>query len=295
MDFLHNKFNLMLRIAALTLAAVFMACFFTGCDAKTKIVVAGSTSVQPYAELLAEEFMHSQTGIKINVQGGGSSAGIEAAIEGVAAIGMSSRDLNENEKDKLAWYKEIALDGLAIIIHPDNPIIKKSGNPNHTVDFTYEQLRDIYSGKITDWSKLGGSSGEIYLITREEGSGTRDAFEKLAMDGNRISPRAMVQNSNGGVRLQVSGNKNSIGFISMGFVELEGKRQKPVRAVSIEKVSATIENVLNGDYTLARSFWFVSKDEPEGIVKEFIDFVLSEEGKKVLSGAGLVVTVEEDS
>ena len=128
------------------------------------IIVAGSTSVQPYAEILAEEYAHFHFGEDIDVQGGGSSAGITAADSGTAEIGMSSRNLKEAESH--LWSVEIAKDGLAVIIHPDNPV----------QDLTLEQIRRIYMLEISNWKEVGGNDAKIHIITREEGSGTRSAF-----------------------------------------------------------------------------------------------------------------------
>lgn len=255
-------------------------CLMSACKTEidSSIIVAGSTSVQPYAEILDEAFAALYPEIKIDIQGGGSSAGIEAAKSGTADIGMSSRTLKSAEKEALSYVVEIAKDGLAIIVHPDNPI----------VDLTLEQVCDIYSGKITNWSKLGGRNADIHIIAREDGSGTRSAFEELVMTkGREISPKAIVQDSNGAVRQLVSDDPDSIGFISLGLVESQ-KDQKPVTSLRLEGIEATRENVINGSYNLFRPFLFVSKTEPTDSAKKFIDFVLSPEGQQILINEGLI-------
>jgi phosphate transport system substrate-binding protein len=239
-----------------------------------QIIVAGSTSVQPYAEVLAEEYAHSHPDTAIDIQGGGSSAGITAALSGTAEIGMSSRLLKESEQE--LWIVEIAKDGLAIIVHPDNPINNLS----------IEQIRDIYTTRINNWSQVGGEAHRIHVITREDGSGTRSAFEDLVMGGQTITPRAIVQDSNGAVRQIIAGDPNAIGFISLGLVEVG---EKPVKALSLGGVVPTHENVINGSYNLTRPFLFVCQSEPVGAVREFIDFVLSEHGREILSAEGLIV------
>ena len=237
------------------------------------IIAAGSTSVQPYAEKLAEEYAILYPENVVDVQGGGSSFGITAAETGVADIGMSSRELTEEEL-KL-WSKEIAKDGLAIIIHPGNPI--------HNLSL--QQVRDIYTAKITNWSEVGGHDARIHIIAREEGSGTRTAFDDLVMDDELITPRAIIQNSNGAIRQLVSLDPNSVGFLSLGLVD------ESVKALQLGGILPTWENVVNGHYSLFRSFLFVTATEPEGKAKHFIDFVTSDAGQQLLIDEGLIPTM----
>jgi len=241
------------------------------------VVVAGSTSVLPYAEILAEAYMHLHEDEEIDIQGGGSSAGITAAESGIAAIGMSSRALKESEQ--WLWSIEIAKDGLAIIVHPSNPVS----------DMTLEDIRAIFAQDLSNWGELGGRDARIHIIAREEGSGSRSAFEDLVMGGCEISPRAIVQASNGAVRQLVSDDPNAIGFISLGLVE-EG--EKPVKALCMQGVTPTRENVINGSYELFRPFLFVAREEPVGPAMRFIEFILSPEGRRILTSEGLVA---EDS
>jgi len=261
--------------AAFLLFAVFPF-FLTACGnrAESSVIVAGSTSVQPYAEILAEEFAHYSPEIEIDVQGGGSSAGITAAETGAADIGMSSRDLNE--KESALWAVEIAKDGLAVIINPGNPIN----------NLTLDQVRDVYLGAVDNWSALGGNDARIHVIAREEGSGTRSAFESLVMGSGQITPRAIVQDSNGAVRQLVSDDLNSIGFISLGLVD------HSVKAIDLDGVRASVDNVINGSYRLFRPFLFVSADQPTGSALEFIEFTLSPEGQQILSHEGLIPRME---
>jgi len=238
------------------------------------LIVAGSTSVQPYAEVLSEEYMILHPDVLIDIQGGGSSAGIMAAQTGTSELGMSSRVLKDEEKS--LWYVEIARDGLAVIINPENPI----------QNLTLDQIRQIYSAEITDWSQLGGTNTKIHTITREDGSGTRDAFVSLVMGESSITPRAIVQDSNGAVRQLVADDENAIGFISLGLVD------DKVKALQLDGVAATRENVLNGSYNLSRPFLFVALSEPTGETKQFVDFILSAEGQKILMNEGLISPLE---
>ena len=270
-------------------ALIVSSSIISSCQIKkgSDITAMGSTSVQPYAEMLAEIYENDHSGCKVEVQGGGSSLGISAAKSGIADIGMSSRNLKDTEKDDLWEPVEIAKDGLAVIVHPDNPV--------KNLSLTLEQIRKIYMGEITNWKEVGGNDDKIHVITREEGSGTRAAFEDLVMvvkigeDKQKypITPRAIVQDSNGSVRFSVSDDKNSIGFISLGLVEAE-KGQKEVVALMLEGVEASVENIINGSYKLSRPFLFVTKEEPAGLTKQFIDFVLSPIGQEILKKEGLI-------
>jgi len=246
---------------------VFIVSLTSGCSGAKSvgIIIAGSTSVQPFAEALAEEYMRLNPGFVIDVQGGGSSAGIMSAKTNTADIGMSSRSLKDDET-KL-WSVEIARDGLAVIVHPSNPI--------HNL--TLKEVRYIYSGVIHNWNQLGGVNKEIHVITREEGSGTRSAFEGLVMNKIDINPRSIVQDSNGTVRQLVGDDAYAIGYLSLGLLN------DRVKAVELNGVKASRENVINGTYNLSRPFLFITNSQPTGDVKKFIDFVLSEEGKRTLN------------
>ena len=245
--------------------------FLSACENKHVIIIAGSTSVQPYAELLAEEFMTLNPEIIIDIQGGGSSAGITAVESGTAAIGMSSRSLKDAEQH--LWSVEIVKDGLAMIVNPGNPV----------QNLSLAQIRGVYTADIKNWKELGGEDAKIHIIAREEGSGTRTAFEDLVMDGQRINPRAIVQNSNGAVRQLVAGDQRSIGFISLGLVD------ETVKALQLDGVAATSGNIGDGGYSLFRSFLFVAKDKPTGDAMKFIDFIFSMEGRKLMAEEGLII------
>jgi len=242
-------------------------------SSSSTFIIAGSTSVQPYVEILVEEYVVLHPDKLIDVQGGGSSAGIQAVESHTAEIGMSSRNLKDTEKD--LWSIEITKDALAIIINPGNPVNS----------LTLEEIRGIYAADYDNWSQLGGPDARIHVIAREEGSGTRSAFEELVMDERRITPRAIVQDSNGSVRQLVSDDPFSIGFISLGLVDVG---ERPVKALRINDAAPTKNNVLNGDYALYRSFLFVALEKPSGNVMEFIDFIRSPDGQRIMSDEGLI-------
>ncbi|PKM79930.1 MAG: phosphate-binding protein [Firmicutes bacterium HGW-Firmicutes-13] len=234
------------------------------------ITVVGSTSVQPVSDLLAEAFMDEHPGTNIYVQGGGSSAGIRAADDGAAEIGASSRDLKDDEKHLKQYI--IAKDGIAVVVHPSSNVS----------DLTIEQIRDIYAGNITNWSEAGGSNELIIVVTREEGSGTRSAFEEIVMGKDAITGKAIVQNSTGAVVTTVAGDKNAIGYISLASLK------ENVKALKVEGVEVTRDNIAAGSYKVARPFIYVTKGEPAGLAKSFLDFVLSPDAQGIIEQAGLV-------
>jgi len=254
--------------------SLFSLTLLTGCGRNANsVVIAGSTSVQPFAEVLAQDYMASHPGVSIDVQGGGSAAGIMATQSGTTDIGMSSRNLQGSETS--LWSIEIARDGIAIIINPKNPI----------TDLTLQQIADIYDGKTTNWDQIGGKKGEIDVFTREDGSGTRSSFESLVMGKNQIMARAMVENSNGAIRQLVADDPGAVGYISLGLVD------STVKALDLGGIVPSRENVVNGTYNLSRPFLFLSLKPPEGLVKDFIDFTMSAEGQKILYDQGLIITV----
>jgi phosphate transport system substrate-binding protein len=185
---------------------------------------------------------------------------------------MSSRTLAGDET-KL-WSVEIARDGLAIVVNPKNGV----------TNLTTAQVNDIYSGKITNWSQLGGKKGEIDVFTREDGSGTRSSFESLIMGKTEIKAKAMVEDSNGAIRQLVADDPNAVGYISLGLVD------NTVRAMNLNGIVPSREHVIDGTYGFSRPFLFLSLKPPTGKAKDFIDFTLSAQGQKILNDQGLVTT-----
>ncbi len=237
---------------------------------ETSLIVAGSTSVQPFADKWAEVFMERHPGIGVNVQGGGSSAGIQACLSGACQIGTSSRELKPEEK--ILHEIVVARDGLAIVVNPSNPVRGA----------TLEQIKEMFEGSLRNWMMLGGPDREITVVTREEGSGTRGAFQELVMGKARIFKGAITEDSNGTVREIVANDPYAVGFISLGLVNEE------VRALSLDGVEGNENNILEGRYKLVRPFLFLSRGEPSGLAKEFIDFVLSAEGQELIKKEGLI-------
>ncbi|KZX15476.1 phosphate-binding protein PstS 1 precursor [Methanobrevibacter cuticularis] len=230
-----------------------------------RIDIVGSTSVQPVAEKLATEFMKNHPNIKVYVQGGGSGTGIRSAEQGIASIGMSSKELDENEKKNLTEI-EIGKEGIVIAVN----------NKNNISELTINQIKDIFNGKVTNWKDIGGNDLEIHIITREEGSGTRSAFESIVMGSTKIKSDAIVQSSTEAVKQSVSSDPGAIGFVSFAHMSEE------VKALSVDNIYPTEETISNGEYELQRPFLFLIKGKSSGIVEEFLNWVKSPAGNKII-------------
>lgn len=232
------------------------------------VKVAGSTSVQPLAEELAELFTEKNPDITVSVQGGGSSAGIEAANTKTAQIGTSSREIKDEEKSYGLTETVIAKDGIAVIVNSEN----------QAADLTLEQVKKIFSGEIKDWSEVGGKKAGITVIVREEGSGTRGAFEEMVLGKDaKFITNAVVQNSTGAVKTAVTKDPNAVGFISLGSVD------SAVKALKVNGAQPSEATVLDGSYKISRPFLFLTNGDVDDATKAYIDFILSPEGQKVVS------------
>lgn len=262
----------------LVLLLVALAAGGAGCTSSTtggaKVQLAGSTTIQPHAELLAKSFQANNSGIKVFVQGGGSSAGVTAVGTGTADIGMSSANLTASQLSLYPNLKPvpIAVDGIAIIINPQNPVNNLSLN----------QVRDIFSGSVSNWNQVGGLNQKINLVNREVGSGTRDGMQKIVLKGSRFSSGGITQSSTGAVRSYIAGDPNAIGYIS--FAEVDNSVKTP----GIKGVIPTYNAIANGTYPIQRALLFVTNGDPSGNAKAFIDFTLSPAGQAILKADNLV-------
>ena len=248
----------------------------SGSGVSGQLQLAGSTTVQPLAEKLAEAFMAKNPGMTMEVQGGGSSVGVTSMGEGTVDIGNASRDVKDSELEKFPNLQvfTIAYDGIAIVTHSDVSI------PTLNV----EQVRNIFAGEITNFSQVGGPDADIIVVSREEGSGTRAAFEDLVMeykvDGEKVSKdifeRALLQQSNGQVRTIVATTPNTIGYLSFGF--LDGS----VQEVPIDGVEPTVANVSNGSYSIFRPLNMLTNGETDASAEAFLDFALGADGQAIV-------------
>jgi phosphate transport system substrate-binding protein len=263
--------NRKIRARIIYLAWLIFCFIFLSCHRpQASLTVVGSTSVQPFAEILAEEFMKNHPQEKIFIQGGGSSAGIQAVLSEACPLGMSSRNLTPQEKGLLAI--PIAYDAIAVIVHRQNPL----------TNLSKVQVQKIFTRQIKNWQELGWENRPITLVTREEGSGTREAFQHLIMEDKEISLAALVQDSNGAIRQVVGDDPQAIGYISLGLLN------EKVKALPIDGVEPNLENIRNRRYKIVRPFLFVLKKEPSGVLKDFLNFILSPAGQEILAKEGLL-------
>lgn len=271
------------KVLALLSSTILVAGLAVGCgsnsgvdaksDKETKVTVSGSTSVGSPMEKLAEAFEGKNSGVKVEVQQLGSSAGIKNAIEGVSEIGMSSRDLKDEEKSSGLKETIIATDGIAVITNKANKV----------TDLTLDQVKDIYTGKITNWKEVGGEDAPIVVVSREDGSGTRDGFqEKVGFESEELIKDAQISDGSGNIKSTVEGNANAIGYISFGYVD------EAVNAVKVDGVEINHETVANNEYVIARPFILVNKDGISDNAQALIDFILSDEGQSILEEKGFI-------
>lgn len=238
------------------------------------LTIAGSTTILPINEECARLLRVANPDLRISISGGGSGHGVKAIGSGEIDIGAASRDVKSEEMALYPDLKPVAIgkDSVAIVVHPRNTIS----------DLTMEQASKIFSGEITNWKEVDGADAAIRVITREEGSGTREVFELYVMKPfqRELAGQASVKQSNGEVRATVSSDASSIGYLSLGYVD------ETVKAVRMGDVEATVENVRSGTYPITRNLYLITKGEPSGLEKGFIEFVLSTEGQKVVEDMG---------
>lgn len=249
-------------VGAMALSGLALAgCRGGGVASTTQLRVQGSTTIQPIAEMAKEMYEAAHPGVTVFVAGVGSSAGIESVVSGSSEIGTSSRDLKPEEGSLGLVDTPIAHDAIAVIVNPGNPV---NG-------LTKAQVAAIFEGRITNWEELGGPDLEIGIVNRDEASGTREAFSKIVLDKRPFDPTAAVLPGTGQVRFVVAQAQGAIGYISVGFVD------STVKALAIDGVEPTEENITDKTYPISRLLHFLTKGEPQGLAKEFLAFVLSPE------------------
>ena len=235
----------------------------------------GSTSMEKVIGALSEQFMADNSGVTVTYDPTGSGAGIEAASNGSADIGLASRALKDEEKASGLTETIVALDGIAVIVNADSKV----------ADLTVEQIGKIFTGEITDWSEVGGDAGTISCIGREAGSGTRDGFESITgtKDACKLDQELT---STGGVIEAVAGNPNAIGYASLSAVE--GK--DTVKAVTVGGVACTEATVLDGSYAIQRPFVLVTKtgETLSPAAQAFFDYATSSAASQLIKAAGAV-------
>jgi len=242
------------------------------------LTITGSTTVLPVAAQAAELYMDSHPGVDVQVNGGGSGVGVQAAGEGTAMIGMASRDLKPEEREKYPELVEhqIAIDGIAIITHKTNPISS----------LTLEQVKSIYNGNITNWREVGGADAAIVVIGRDSASGTREFFHEKVMNKEDFVQNQLEKNSNGAVKQSVEQTPAAIGYVGLGYVD-DTVHVVPI-LVNGKPIVPSIASVKDGSYPIARPLNFLTNGEPSGIIADFIAFLSSPEGQKIVTEEGFV-------
>ena len=246
----------------------------TAADLSGSISMVGSTSMEKLANALSEAFMEEYPDVTVTAEFVGSGAGIEAVTNGTADIGNSSRSLKDEEKAAGVVENVVAIDGIAVCVDPANEV----------ADLTKEQLTNIYNGTVTNWKEVGGADEPIIVIGREAGSGTRGAFEEL-VDLKDACKYANELDSTGAVIAKVASTPGAIGYASLDALD------DSVKALSLEGVEATAENIKAGNYFLSRPFVMATKgeiSEQNDLVQAWFDFVLGDEGQQVASEVGLI-------
>lgn len=269
-----------IKLLAGAMIIAMIGAVFTGCgnnstsnDGTVTITVSGSTSVGPLMEKIAEKYEEENSNISIEINQTGSSAGIKDAMDGISQIGMSSRNLKDEEAAKVK-ATVLAYDGVAVITNTGNSV----------KELTIGQIRDIFTGKITNWSEVGGSNAPIVVVSREAGSGTRTAFEEgVEYSEEELVKDAIISKGNGDVKTTVSTNENAIGFVSFEYV------YDAISSINVNGIEPTAANVKAGSYALSRPFLAVTNEQyiTEDSQK-LIDYITSEEGQQIVEDNKLI-------
>ena len=265
------------KLLALALIAC-VTCIGHAYAASGNLTMKGSTTVFPISQKTAEIYMQKNPNANISVQGGGSSVGIVSIMDGTADIGQSSRPIKDSEIEKAVsrgvtpTVHVVAMDGIAVIVNPSNSIS----------DITVSQIKDIYTGKISNWSEAGGSGGKIVVVSRDSSSGTYEAFSAKALDGARTRPDSLLQASNQAVAQTVATTPGAIGYIGLGYIT------DRVKALKVNGVICNKQNVLTEKYPISRPLFMYTNGKPTGVVKDYLDFVLGKEGQQIVEGLGFV-------
>ncbi len=264
--------------------------FVASARPKNSLQIKGSDTMVNLVQAWAERFMQKKPQVLLAVTGGGSGTGLASLISGTCDIAVSSREIKEKEiqlakKRRITPYQiKVALDGIAVVVHPKNPVEK----------LTLEELALIFSGKITNWKELGGEDKKSVILSREVNSGTHVYFKEhvLRMNGpnskEEFSPSALLLPSSQAIADEVAQNPATIGYYGMGYLCPKQKAIMVAKDKQSEYVAPTLENVVDGKYPISRPLYFYTNGKPQGLIKEFIDFVLSEEGQRIVKETDFV-------
>ncbi|MEA5001469.1 MAG: phosphate ABC transporter substrate-binding protein [Endomicrobiaceae bacterium] len=242
-----------------------------------KVIVEGSTTVLPVAQRAAEEIMDSNSEIEITVRGGGSGVGINSLISKKCDIATASRSIKDSELQKASSNGVapkayvVAMDGIAVVVNSSNQVRKLSK----------AQVKGIFTGKISNWSEVGGINEKIVVVSRDSSSGTFEAFNELALNKEKVRADALMQASNQAVATTVKNTKGAIGYVGIGYV-------KDLSDVAIDGVKAAPETVLSNKYPYSRPLFMYTNGPAKGEAKEYLDFILSADGQALVKREGFV-------
>jgi phosphate transport system substrate-binding protein len=263
-----------------------MMCLIFGINmavAAENVVIKGSTTVLPIAQAALEDYMKAHQGVNISLSGGGSGEGIKALIDKSADIATSSREIKDKEVE-LAKSRGInpvaytvAIDALTPIVHPKNKV--------HGL--TIDQLSQIYQGKIKNWKEVGGDDLQIVVVSRDSSSGTFETWGHLVLNNAKVTPGAQMQASSGAVVQAVSKNRYAISYVGIGYLN------KSVKALTVNGVQASAKTALSKEYPIARPLYMYTNGQPIGVVADFIKFVLSPAGQKLVAKEGFIPLTAE--
>ncbi len=280
----------MLRRWVFILIWIQFTAFVFAAKNENSIQIKGSDTMVNLAQAWAEKYMEKNTGDFVAVTGGGSGTGFSSLISGTCDIAMSSRNIKDKEislakqKGINPYEIKVALDGLAVVVNPKNPVNK----------LTIDQLARIFTGKITNWKELGWEDKKIVILSREVNSGTHVYFKEhiLRKDGpntkDEFAAAALLLSSSQAIADEVAGNTAAIGYYGMGYISA---KQKPVMVAKDEKSeyeSPVIENVVSGKYPISRPLFIYTNGQPQGLVKKFVDWILSKEGQDIVKTVDFV-------
>lgn len=270
----------MKNLLVVAIAAVAICLFVGNVFASESLTIQGSSTVLPIAQRAAEVYMENIADVNISVRGGGSGAGLAALIDGACDIADASRFIKDKEivkaveKGIFPVPHRVAMDGIAIVVNPSNKID----------ELTIEQIKDIYTGKVTNWSEVGGANLPIVICSRDSSSGTFEVFGERVLKGEKVTPAALLQASNVAVSGIVAGTKGAIGYVGLGY--LSGG----LKAISINGVLPTNATVADGSWPIARPLFMFTQGwpEPNSLESSFINFVLSKRGQEIVEEQGYV-------
>ncbi len=246
--------------------------------ADDQLVIKGSTTVLPIAQACAEEYMDANPDADISIMGGGSGVGIASLLDGTTDIANASREIKAKELTTARssglnpFANVVAIDGIAIITHKDIPV----------KDISLEQLRDIYTGKIDNWNEVGGPSKQIVLVSRDVSSGTYEVFKEKVLEGAMVTDKALKIASNQAALKTVTDTPGAIGYVGFGYLNSK------VNAPNVNGIAPTLENASSKAFPIVRPLFMYTNGTPKGMTKEFIDYILSEEGQSIVEEMGYI-------